>query len=103
MSYSAVGMLAIAVLLIVNHDILLNRSGHFREPAWKVYRRFLFAVLAYFITDVLWGVLESRKLAGLLFADTTVYYVAMAVGVLFWAQYTITYLETRTVFGKMLL
>jgi len=102
MSYSAVGMLAIAVLLIVNHDILLNRSGHFREPAWKVYRRFLFAVLAYFITDVLWGVLESRKLAGLLFADTTVYYVAMAVGVLFWAQYTITYLEDRTVFGKML-
>lgn len=102
MYYSAVGVLAIILLLIVNHDILLNRSADFRKPAWKVYRRFLFAVLIYYISDVLWGALEYRKLALLLFADTTVYFVAMAAGVLFWAQYTIVYLEDRTAFGKLL-
>ena len=102
MYYSAVGVLAIILLLIVNHDILLNRSDDFRKPAWKVYRRFLFAVLIYYISDVLWGALEYRKLALLLFADTTVYFVAMAAGVLFWAQYTIVYLEDRTAFGKLL-
>ena len=102
MYYSAAGILAIIVLLIVNHDLFLNRSGDFRKPAWKVYRRFLFAVLIYYVTDVLWGALESRKLSALLFADTTVYFAAMAAGVLFWAQYTITYLEDKTAFGKML-
>ncbi len=102
MYYSAIGMLAVFVLLIVNHDILLNRGNAFQAPAWRVYRRFLFAVLIYYITDVLWGVLESRKLAMLLFADTTVYFIAMAAGVLFWAQYTITYLEDETLFGRVL-
>ena len=102
MYYSAVGLLAIAVLLIVNQDILLNRGNSFQTPSWKVYRRFLFAVLVYYITDVLWGVLESRKLALLLFADTTVYFAAMAAGVFFWTQYTITYLEDETRFGKFL-
>ena len=102
MYYSAIGLLAIIVLLIVNHDILLNHGNAFQTPAWSVYRRFLFVVLIYYITDVLWGVLESRKLALLLFADTTVYFVAMAAGVLLWAQYTIAYLEDETVFGKIL-
>ena len=102
MYYSAIGLLAIIVLLTVNHDILLNRGSDFRAPAWKVYRRFLFAVLAYYITDVLWGMLEDRKLSTLLFADTTVYFAAMAAGVLFWAQYTVTYLEDESPFGKRL-
>ena len=102
MYYSAIGLLSIIVLLIVNHDILLNRGNAFQAPAWKVYRRFLFAVLVYYVTDVMWGILEDRKLALLLFADTTVYFVAMAAGVLFWAQYTISYLEDDTPFGRLL-
>ncbi len=102
MYYSAIGVLSIIVLLIVNHDIFLNRGDAFQAPAWKVYRRFLYTVLAYYITDVLWGILESGKLAPLLFADTTVYFIAMAAGVLFWAQYTVTYLEDETLFGRML-
>ena len=103
MYYSSIGVLAIILLLIVNHDILLKRSVDFQKPAWKVYRRFLLAVLVYYITDVLWGAFEARKLALLLFADTTVYFVAMAAGVLFWAQYTIVYLDDRTSVGKLLL
>ncbi len=102
MYYSAVGILAIIILLIVNHDIILKRSADFRKPAWKVYRRFLLTVLVYYVADVLWGALEARKLAALLFADTTVYFVAMAAGVLFWAQYTVVYLEDRSTFGKLL-
>lgn len=100
MYYSAIGVLAIIVLVIVNHDILLNRGNAFHAPAWRVYRMFLIAVLVYYATDVLWGILESRRLALALFADTTVYYIAMAAGVLFWAQYTVTYLDDETSFGR---
>ena len=35
MYYSAIGMLAIIVLLIVNHDILLNRGRAFESPSWS--------------------------------------------------------------------
>ena len=76
MYYSAIGLLAILTLLIINWDIL--RDSRINEKAaWNVYRKFLFAVLAYYITDVLWGILEHYRLDTALFIDTTVYYVAI--------------------------
>ena len=102
MYYSAIGILAVLVLFIVNRDILLHRRETLEKSAWKVYRRFLFAVLVYYITDILWGILEDRKLATPLFVDTTVYYVAMAAGVSFWAEFTVAYVDEKTAFGKFL-
>ena len=84
MYYSAIGVLAVIVLLIVNHDILLSRGDAFRAPAWKVYRRFLVAVLVYYITDILWGILYEQHLIPLVFADTAVYFIAMTASVLLW-------------------
>ena len=102
MYYSAIGVLAILILFIVNRDILLDRKLSVERPAWKMYRRFLFTVLAYYVTDVLWGAFEHFKLSALLFADTTVYYLAMGAGVLYWAGYTVTYLEEKRPFGRFL-
>lgn len=102
MYYSAIGLLAVLILLIENQDVLRNAKGTFEKPAWEVYRKFLLAVLAYYVTDILWGFLESRKLTALLFADTTVYFIAMAVGVLFWVRYTVTYLDGKSEFGMLL-
>ena len=90
MFYSAIGVLAILILFIVNRDILFNRQFVSEKPAWKMYRRFLFTVLAYYVTDVFWGIFEYFKLPALLFADTTAYYLAMGAGVLYWAGYTVT-------------
>ena len=102
--YSAIGILALLILLIENQDILLSRNESFSVPAWKVYREFLFVIIAYYLTDIAWGVLESYKLSVLLFADTTVYFIAMAAGVMYWTKYTVTYLEEeRYFFGRFLL
>ena len=60
MYYSAIGLLAILILLIENQDILLNRGAARVRPAWQAYRHFLFAVLAYYVTDTLWGALEAE-------------------------------------------
>ena len=68
MYYSAIGALAILILLIENRDVFLNRRGAFETPVWRVYRRFLFAVLVYYLSDVAWGLLESHRLSALLFA-----------------------------------
>ena len=103
MYYSAIGLLAFMLLLIENQDIILKHKNSFEKPAWKVYRRFLFAALVYYTTDILWGVLESHKLSAALFTDTTIYFIVMAAGVLFWIQFMVAYLDEKTEFGKILL
>jgi len=66
------------------------------------YRRFLLGVLAYYITDLLWGILETNQLAGLLFTDTAVHFVAMAAAVMLWTRYVVSYLEDKNAFGTFL-
>ena len=102
MYYSAIGILAVLILFIVNHDILVGRGASFDKPAWKIYRKFLFVVLLYYITDILWGFFESRKLVVLLFADTTAYYIAMAGGVVYWARFTLAYSKEKNPFGQFI-
>ena len=102
MYYSAIGLLAILILFIVNWDILY-KSRIYDKPAWNVYRRFLFAVLIYYIVDVLWGILESQKLSAALFSDTTIYFIAMAVGISFWAEYSVAYLDEKGKYSKFLI
>ena len=102
MYYSMIGLIAIFVLIIVNQDILFNPKEVYHKPVWIVYRRFLFAVLIYHVTDVLWGILESKKLDQLLFADTTVYFIAMSVGIFLWAQFTVKYLGEENSFGHFI-
>lgn len=102
--YSTIGILALLILLIENQDILLNLNESFSVRAWKVYRKYLFVIIVYYLTDITWGILESYKLSDLLFADTTVYFIAMAAGVMYWTKYTVTYLEEeRYLFGRFLL
>ena len=102
--YSTIGILALLILLIENQDILLNLNESFSVRAWKVYRKYLFVIIVYYLTDITWGILESHKLSALLFADTTIYFVAMAAGVMYWTKYTVTYLEEeRYLFGRFLL
>ena len=102
--YSTIGILALLILLIENQDILLNSNESFSVRAWKVYRKYLFVIIVYYLTDITWGILESYKLSALLFADTTVYFIAMAAGVMYWTKYTVTYLEEeRYLFGRFLL
>ncbi len=102
MYYSAIGILAVLMLFIVNSDILFGRRESLDKPAWKVYRTFLSTVLVYYITDILWGFLESRKLATLLFADTTVYFIMIACGVLYWARFTVAYTEEKNAFSQFI-
>ncbi len=102
MYYSAIGFIALLILIIENQDVFLASGDNFEKPAWKVYRRFLIAVLGYYITDILWGILEAHKMARLLFADTTLHFVFMAAGVLLWTQFAVAYLDEKTAFSSFL-
>ncbi|MCR4923915.1 MAG: response regulator [Lachnospiraceae bacterium] len=100
--YALVGILATAVLIIENFDILFDGKNDRQFPEIETYKKFLYGIIAYYITDVLWSILNSLHLTGLLYFDTLVYYIAMAVGVLFWTGFVVTYLGENNLFSYFL-
>ena len=103
MYYAAIDLLALLILLIENQDIIFNRYSELNIKTWMVYRRFLFAVLAYYVTDTLWGVIGYYKLATPLFIDTTVYFIVMAAGIVLWSACVYYYLRANGRFGRILI
>ncbi|MCR5347367.1 MAG: response regulator [Fretibacterium sp.] len=100
--YALIGVLATVVLIIVNYDIFLRSGDSQKFPDIDIYRKLLYGVMSYYITDILWGLLDSLHLTALLFVDTVVYYVAMAVGVQLWTQYVVAYLGEDNTFSRFL-
>ena len=102
MYYSAIVLLAILILLIENYDFIFRRSSSIKQPAWKIYRKFLLGALVYYVSDALWGIIEYLKLPKLLYADTAFYFIAMAGCILLWTQFQVTYLKVNNRHSKWL-
>ena len=102
MTYSIIGILAAIILVIINRDVLWKADGEALTSTQKSYRYFLYGVMAYYITDLLWGILESHNLTAVLYADTVVHFIAMAAAVMLWTRYVIAYLEEKNRFGTIL-
>ena len=101
-TYSIIGILASILLVIINQDILLKHDGQTLTETQRNYRWFLMGLLAYLITDLLWGILDSRHLIALLFADTSIHFAAMVGAVMLWTQYVVSYLDTGSAFERIL-
>ena len=102
MTYSIIGILAAILLLITNRDIFWSRDGAELTGTQRNYRFFLMGVLAYYITDLLWGILEARHLTGPLYADTVIHFIAMVGAVMLWTQYVVSYLDSGKIFERIL-
>ena len=103
MTYSIIGILATIILFIINQDVIWYRDSEVRTPTRRAYRGFLMGVLAYYVTDMLWGILESARLTPVLYADTAIHFVAMAAAVMLWTRYVVFYLGDNGRFGALLL
>ncbi len=102
MTYSSIGIIALFVELIINHEVFNRNAKTEYIPALKSYRSFLNAVVFYYITDILWGILDEHHLMTLLYADTVVYFIAMALSVFLWTRFVTSYLNEKNRFGKIL-
>ena len=100
MTYSIIGILALIVLLITNRDILWQDRN--AGPHQRYYRLFLLGVMAYYITDLLWGILDEWGMTAVLYADTAVHFAAMAAAVMLWTLYVTSYLAGESGFEKIL-
>ena len=67
----------------------------------RYYRFFLFGIIVFYLADVLWGFFDACRLPGLLFIDTSVYFLVMAATLLFWTRYVVSYLHTSNNFEKL--
>ena len=102
MTYSIIGILATIILFIINRDVLFVQNGSALTQIQRNYRYFLIGISGYYITDLLWGILESHRLTAILYIDTVVHFIAMAAAVMLWTRYVFSYLDDRNVFGKLL-
>ena len=67
MAYSMAGLIAIFVTLIVNFDVFMKPKAGEKDilPARNCYRLFLLSVIAYFVCDGIWGILDYYHLNNL--------------------------------------
>lgn len=93
--YSVMGCVAIAVQLIINFKIMFRPGNNAVRKAGRAYRMLMISMLAYYVTDALWGVLAGANWILFLFADTTVYYVAMSSIIVCFYMYIVDYLEMK--------
>ena len=89
--YSVIAFVAMAIHLIINFDLRTDRELIAARGS-REYRGFLRGVFAYYITDACWGVFAGLGWTGVLYVDTMCYYIAIAVTVLTWCHYVISYL-----------
>ena len=89
--YSVIAVLAIAIHLIINFNMIMKRDVTTLRGAR--YRSFLMAILAYYITDASWGVFAGLGWTHVLFLNTALYYIAIAVTVLTWCNFVVAFLD----------
>ena len=102
MIYSSIGIITIIINLIINHDILWKDRSSL-QGVRRAYGMFIYAMLAYLVTDALWGIIDAAGSQIFLYIDTILYYIAMYLAVMLWARYTVEYLNDQGAFGKILL
>ena len=103
MYYASIGVLSLILHIIINYDILFFRRSKDMSPAEIRYRRFLYSVMLYYASDIMWGTLYELRLIPLVYADTVIYFAAMVLSVLFWTRFVVAYLGSSNTFGKVLI
>ena len=104
MYYSSIGVIALIVHVIINYDLMkrVSRVGT-RSVMQKRYRRFLIALIAYYLTDIIWGTLYENGNMLLTYIDTVAVFVTMTLSVLLWTRALIVFIDDKSKFGKIVL
>lgn len=100
MYYSALGIIALVIHVILNFDYYIDRKSPGTAPSVG-YAFFLNSVLSYFAVDALWGFCNDSKYYTLLYIDTCLYYVSLMLTVISWCTYVVHYLKLSSLTTKL--
>ena len=103
MYYASIGLIAIIVHVIIHFEALRKVKNTGENKVRLIYREFLFALLLYYTTDVLWGFFYEQRWVIATFIDTTIYFAAMALSVLFWTRSVVAFTGRKGRRGKIMI
>lgn len=103
MYYSSIGLLALVVHLIINHEYLWQGMDTERTVSYIRYRRFVYSVTLYYIADILWGYFVYTRIVVLAYADTVLFFLTMVTSVLMWTRFAVAYLNREGLFGRIII
>ena len=90
-TYSVFSIVAIAIHLIINFNLLVGRGGSTARDTR--YRGFLLGALAYYMTDATWGIFAGLGWVAPLYVDTVLFFLALVAFVFLWCRFVIVYLD----------
>ena len=97
--YPLVSIIALFILLTTNFDIVFNKRYQPTNPnALRAYRIFIVSLIAFYVTDILWGYLDSLPNKTPVVIDTSFFYVNMAVVVFAWTNFVVNFIEGTKIF-----
>lgn len=103
MYYASIGMLSLVIHVIINFSALTKRKRKDMKIEKRRYRHFLYGVLLFFISDILWGVFYEKEWLVPTYAATVMFFVTMVVSVLLWTRFVVAFIENNGRFGKFLI
>ena len=95
-TYSVFSTVALVLHLIFNRNLLFGRR--IETAHGKRYRLFLFGVLAYYVTDAMWGVFAGLRWFVPWYVDTLFFFLSLVAFVFLWGKFVADYLA----FGRCL-
>ena len=91
--YSSIAGIALIVHLIINWQQLVDWRNAKSRLGGTEAMRFLLGMSAFFVVDILWGVFAGSAWPRLLYIDTNLFFLMMALSIFFWTRYVVAYLE----------
>ena len=102
MFYSLAGLIAFAVTIIINSDVLFSRNYQAQNPrAVLAYRIFLVSLLFFYTTDILWGYLDALPNKTPVFIDTSFFFVGMSLVILSWTIFVTRFIPEDKAFNSV--
>ena len=102
MYYASIGIIALIVLIIINIEAF-RKVEKTRENSLRLkYRQYLLALVAFFLSDILWGFFYEQRWLILTYSDTCLFFAFMALSVLFWTRGVVAFSGKNDKAGKML-
>lgn len=102
MYYTSIGILALILHLIINADSLFSKNKEGNVELHYKYRRFLFVIIIFYISDSFWGILLDLGLVPIIYADTVIFFLSMGLTVFMWVRYIAVFLNQNKFWTNVL-
>ena len=99
--YSSISGIVLVVHLIINWRQMFQRPQVKSDATTVEFRRFLICLLLFFVLDILWGIFAALKWPHILYVNTILFFLMMALSVFAWTRCVIAYLGVGGLFAQI--